>query len=107
VDEAILVVTGKVHCASPCTALGIPVVAISEGDENAGRMSFLDGIIKIWSKQNLRNGEIDWNPTVPNIEELKILMLKNLELSIRAALGNIIDCSELENIRNKIGVLWK
>jgi len=102
-DEARLVITCKVHCAAPCTALGIPVVAISEGSEGANRMNFLDGIIKIYSEQDLRDREIDWNPMVPDIEELKVLMLKNLQMSIQAAQGISVDCQELENTRLKIG----
>ena len=101
-DEARLVIACKVHCISPCTAMGIPVVAISENDDCTDRVGFLKGLLKINSQQDLRDGNIDWNPQAPNIEELKVLMLKNLKMSILSAQGNHIDRAELEDIRRKI-----
>jgi len=101
-DEARLVISCKVHCLSPCVAMGIPVVALLEGNEGMARMSFLSGIIPFYTEQELRDGRVDWNPSAPAIETLKSLMLANLKLSILAAQGYHVDNSELNNIRHKI-----
>jgi hypothetical protein len=101
-EEASLVITRKVHCASPCTAMGIPVVAIPEGKNGSIRMSFLEGIIDIRTEQDLQDGVIEWNPIAPDIEDLKQLMLENLRLSIDQIQGKPINRKELKNIRSKI-----
>lgn len=104
-EEAALVITCKVHCAAPCVAMGIPTIAISESREGAARMSFLEDIIKVWSEQELCNGDVEWNPKVPDIETLKIRMLENLRLSILAAQGYAVDDTELKRVRQGI-VNW-
>ena len=53
-SEASLVITTALHCASPCIAMGIPVVLIAENpDENMKRFSSLDGILRIYTKEDL------------------------------------------------------
>lgn len=101
-DEARLVITCKVHSASPCIAMGIPVVAIAENSEWWERISFLDDLITINSQDDLKKGLIDWNPFVPDIENLKNLMLENLRLSVSAAQGKKIDVDDLSSIRKQI-----
>lgn len=66
-DEAILVVTSRLHAASPCIALGIPVILAIDNID--GRFSWLDKLIPIYDRE--RYNEIDWNPDIIDIEELK------------------------------------
>ncbi len=101
-NEARLVITCKVHSASPCTAMGIPVVAITESLDSKERISFLEDLITINSQDDLKNHRIKWNPIAPDMEELKQLMLENLHLSVLAAQGNNVDRDELDHIRRQI-----
>ena len=100
-DTAGLVITSALHCASPCIAMGIPVILIDFEKKN-DRFGSLDGIIKIYNKQDLISGNIDFNPIPPDIEDLKQLMTKNVELSIKETFEEEIDKEELNKIRKKI-----
>ena len=101
--NAKLVITSALHCASPCIAMGIPVILISLGNEPE-RFSSLNNIIPVYTKSDVLNGEIDfYNVSAPNIEYLKSLMFKNLSLTIKAlADGTSQDTEELLKIRNEI-----
>lgn len=103
-DNAELVVTGALHCASPCIAMGIPTILIDFKGQNE-RFGSLSGIFKTYSKQDLLEGNIDWgarNAHVADIEGLKKLMLKNVKLSVLQALGKKVDAEELNATRQKI-----
>jgi hypothetical protein len=100
--EAGLIITSKIHSASPATALGVPVVMINWKDEQWGRSSFLEDIIPIYSLEDLAQGRVDWRPEAPDIEGLKKLMLENLRLSILDAQGEEVDLDRLADIRLKI-----
>lgn len=66
-DTAKLVVTSKLHVASPCVAMGIPVILAKNhfGD----RFGFIDRIIPTYTSEHYH--EIDWNPKPVNFEEDK------------------------------------
>lgn len=100
-DNAKLVITSALHCASPCIAMGIPTILI-DFEENNDRFGSLSGIYNIYTKNDLINGTIDYNPASANIEELKQLMIKNVELSIKQAFDEDVDVEELNVIRDKI-----
>ena len=100
-DHASLVITSALHCASPCITMGIPTILIDFEDKN-DRFGSLQGIHKIYSKSDLINGYIDFNPEEPNIEELKQLMIKNVDLSIKQAFNEEIDINQLNDIRKQI-----
>ena len=101
-DEAKLVITDKLHCASPCIAMGIPVVLIKTDSEQSSRFSTLDNIIKIYEISDLKNRSIDYDAKVLDIEDLKKDMLANLELSVKKATGENVDLNELAQIRSRI-----
>ena len=82
-EKASLIITSALHCASPCTAMGIPVVLI-DFDGNMDRFTTLNGIIPVYSKDDLKSGRINYSPSPPYIEQLKKAMLDNLEMSINA-----------------------
>ena len=82
-EEAKLVITSKIHCAMPCLAMGIPVIFIHDFIHNP-RFDVLDGVIPIYTTK--RRVKIDWDPVLPNIEDLKTIIKENAMLQIcRAA----------------------
>lgn len=100
--QAGLVITSALHCASPCIAMGIPTVIIYKTAEHLTRFNALKNIIPLSSADDLKNNQINWQTTAPDIEELKQLMLQNLRLSILKAQHQQVDLNELQNIRQKI-----
>ena len=101
--NAKLVITSALHCASPCVAMGIPVILINLGNEGE-RFTSLKNIIPIYTKQDIINGKIDfYNVSAPDIEDLKSLMYKNLSLTIKDAISDAKqDSDELQEIRQEI-----
>ncbi len=66
-EEAALVVTSRLHCASPCIAMGIPTIMV----HNLYHYTFMavDRFVPVYVKDNF--SEIDWNPKSVNYEEIK------------------------------------
>lgn len=79
-DTAKLVVTSKLHIASPCVAMGIPVVLIKNhfGD----RFGFIDRLIPTYTPE--RYSEIDWNPKPVDFEEDKLKIKEVFWNKVRA-----------------------
>ncbi len=100
-NEAKLIITTALHCASPCTAMGIPVVVINQNKDDR-RYEVLDNIIKVYSIDELKKGQINFEPKAPDIEDLKIAMQKNLKLTIEDTFLHNVNQEELNNIRNTI-----
>lgn len=101
-NEARLVITCALHCASPCLAMGIPVVLIARNEENLGRFSALSGIVPIYTIEDLEKERVDFVPQSLDIESLKQDMLENLNLSIKEAMGESVDKETLQAIRQRI-----
>lgn len=100
--QAKLIITCALHCASPSIAMGIPVVLIARNEENLGRFSALNGIVPIYTLEDLEKGRVDFAPQSLNIESLKEDMLENLKLSIKQEMGESIDTQALQTIRQRI-----
>ena len=86
--NAKLVVTGRLHMALPCTAMGIPVILAHECDAGVVeecRFTGLDEIIKVYKPTEYEN--IDWNPIAPDIEDIK-------EKTIQLAVNRIKEAEE-------------
>lgn len=66
-DTAKLVITSKLHIASPCMAMGIPVILAKNhfGD----RFGFIDRLIPTYTPEHY--SEIDWNPKPVDYEDEK------------------------------------
>lgn len=66
-DTAKLVITSKLHVASPCMAMGIPVVLAKNhfGD----RFGFIDRLLPTYTPEHY--AEIDWNPKPVDYEDEK------------------------------------
>ena len=102
-NEASLVITSALHGSSPCIAMGIPTIVISiENPPISNRFDTLKGIVPIYTLEDLKCGRIDFNPVCPDIEELKLNMLKNLELTVKQENGYNIDPEELAKVRKYI-----
>lgn len=101
-NEARLVITSALHCAAPCVAMGIPVVLFCVNEEQKTRFSALEGILPMYSLEDLEQNRVDFNPKSLDIEELKEAMLLNLKLSIAKRMGESVDKNLLDKTRRKI-----
>jgi hypothetical protein len=100
--DAKLIITSRLHCASPCTAMGIPVICIISHEEQWLRFSTLQGIIPLYTLNDFKKNTVIYPDTAPNIENLKLAMIKNLDLSVKKALKENINENELKDIREFI-----
>lgn len=66
-EEAKLVVTSRLHVASPCMAFGIPVILAKK--EIDGRFGWLEKYLPLYCQNDYR--EINWHPEAPDYEEAK------------------------------------
>ncbi|WP_303725348.1 polysaccharide pyruvyl transferase family protein [Anaerovibrio lipolyticus] len=66
-DNASLVITSRLHCASPCMAMGIPVVFVCK--KVSPRYLWINNILKIYEQNEWSN--IDWAPEAVEYEALK------------------------------------
>lgn len=99
--EATLVITDRIHVASPCIAMGIPTIVIKRSD-NDPRYDNFDGITKCYTLDDLKQNKVNFSPKTINIETLKKYMLENLKLTIEEEAYNIPHTEELTNLRKKI-----
>lgn len=65
--SASIVVTSRMHIASPCIGMGIPVILVRNSIDY--RFSWIDKYIPIYTEKNANN--IDWNPCDINVETIK------------------------------------
>lgn len=66
-NNASLIITSRLHVASPCLAAGIPVILARNSVSD--RFAWLDKFIKIYSASEF--AKIDWNPSIPDMEREK------------------------------------
>ncbi len=66
-QEATLVVTSRLHCASPCMAMGIPVILVRDYFDY--RYAWIDRFLHLYTPEEF--SQIDWNPPVVDLEEHK------------------------------------
>lgn len=98
-NEAKLIITSALHCASPCVAMGIPVIFCRQNDEQLTRFSALDGILPIYTIDDFKKKRVDFSPQTPTIEALKSAMIENLHLSVSESRGESVDFAKLTEIR--------
>lgn len=91
--RARLVITSKIHCAMPCIAMGIPVVFVyDEAKKDDYRVKIIEDLIginyvsegKAFSrlKNRVFSDRINWNPAVPDIEDLKLEIRDNFNKAL-------------------------
>ena len=84
--HARLVVTTALHCAQPCLAMGIPTIFIKPGYDEEERFSSMDGLITMYTIEDLKEGRVNFNPEAPSFEDLKAALLLNLRLTLKETL---------------------
>ena len=84
--HAKLIVTTALHCAQPCMAMGIPVVFIHPEYMEEDRFSSMSGLIHLHTLDDLKAGKVNFDINAPVFEDLKIALLRNLELSLKEQL---------------------
>lgn len=77
-NEADLVITSRLHAASPCMAMGIPVILASNNIDF--RYAWIDKYLKLY--QQSEYSMINWNPGIVEMDEVKELMLNFYRESI-------------------------
>lgn len=84
-DTAKLVITSKLHVASPCVAMGIPVILAKNhfGD----RFGFIDRIIPTYTPEHY--SEINWDPKPVDFEEDKAKIKQVFFDRVRSAVSRI------------------
>lgn len=66
-EEAKLVVTSRLHAASPCMAMGIPVILVNDSFD--GRFSWIGKYLPLYTKETYE--QIDWYPNMVDYEHIK------------------------------------
>lgn len=79
--EARLIITSRLHCALPCTAMGIPVIVGREMNEH--RFGGMDKVLNYYNVDEFEN--IDFNPVARDVENLKNKVLDLAEQMITSA----------------------
>ncbi|UDQ97704.1 polysaccharide pyruvyl transferase family protein [Lentisphaerota bacterium WC36G] len=103
-QNATLVITGAMHCALPCLAMGIPVIFLdlkTHKKDFKHRFSAASDLLKCYDEKDLKKKRVDWNPEEINIEDLKDLLLQNLEYSVKTAINEKCDY-DIDSIREQI-----
>lgn len=70
--EVDLVITSRLHCMSPCLAMGIPVIAVTENC--SPRLGWIDKFIQIYTPETYDS--IDWTPKPIYYEDIKEIMIE-------------------------------
>jgi len=100
-DEARLVITGRLHIAAPCLAMGIPVVLAKEVFDI--RFGFIDKYLPLYTREHWH--EIDWNPSAQNIENEKTLIKECFFAQVRAVAARTEVSAMYENRHSQIPYL--
>jgi len=91
-DTARLVITSRIHLALPCIAMGIPVIKVSGQREQ--RLQLIDAFIKSYRASEF--GEIDWNPSAPDIEDAKQQMLDIACSVVKSAYDRVLENAKIK-----------
>lgn len=73
-----MIVTGRLHAALPCMAMGIPVILIRRNYDF--RFDWASKFFKLYQIDEAK--DIDWQPEVPDIEPIKRLIISYVKLSM-------------------------
>lgn len=82
-DTAKLVITSRLHIATPCLAMGIPVILTNHDD----RFGFIDRFVPSYTKEHY--DEIDWNPKPVDIEAEKTIIKQVFFAKVRAVASRV------------------
>jgi len=90
--EATLVITSRLHCASPCLAMGIPVILARKYFDE--RYMWIDKYIPLYTPDNFST--INWDASVIDLEDMKKRILDTLV----SCIYNEINYDEINAIHN-------
>lgn len=76
-ENASVVITSRMHVASPCIGMGIPVVLVRSTIDY--RFSWIDKFVKVYGPDDVEN--IDWSGTV--LSDVELIKQKVLDYSMR------------------------
>ena len=99
-DEAEIVITGRLHAAVPCMAMGIPVILVRENFDS--RFGWIDKYLPLYYLDEAE--KIDWHPSVINLEDVKenvISYVKKSLLQIPGREKHLIELDAFYSDRNK------
>ncbi len=80
--KAGIVITSRLHCASPCVAMGIPTVMVVK--EKSSRFAWLDRLIPIYTVDEAP--QINWDVDVVDFEPVKMTMCQLVCRRLREAM---------------------
>lgn len=101
-DNAALVVTSRLHCASPCIAMGIPTVMVVK--EKSIRYAWLEKLLPIYTEDEI--GKIDWNIEALNYEDMKAKMIELIKFRLLEAKSKYEQMYEISSFfedKNRVG----
>lgn len=81
-EEAALLITSRLHVATPCAAMGIPVVVVRNSYDC--RFQFIDRFLPLYTPD--RFDEIDWNPKTEIPESVKENLIHTCKTMIELAI---------------------
>lgn len=93
-DEARLVVTSRLHVASPCMAMGIPVIFVK--NQVDARFGWLDSYLPLYGRDQY--SQIDWEPEPIEYEERKEIIIRNAIKRIKGVYEQYHMADEVEDI---------
>jgi hypothetical protein len=91
--EARLVITSRLHAASPCIAMGIPVILAK--NEFSSRYTWIDKFIPFYDK--FQYSHINWNPRPVELETHKEKVLRLVTSRIKTRHEEALLCHEVSN----------
>lgn len=92
--EARLIITSRLHCALPCTAMGIPVIVGREMNEH--RFGGMDKVLNYYNEDEF--DKIDFNPEARELEWLKNKVLNLTVHMLTSAYEKYHDLCEVSQI---------
>lgn len=66
-EQAQLIITSRLHCASPCMAMGIPVILARDYFDS--RYEWIDKYLPLYTPD--KYASINWRPDIVDLEEIK------------------------------------
>ncbi|MBC8128194.1 MAG: polysaccharide pyruvyl transferase family protein [Gloeobacteraceae cyanobacterium ES-bin-144] len=95
--EAALIITPLLHVASPCMALGVPVI-LARRDLNS-RFTAINRLTPLYTKENFRS--IKWSPSVVDLEAIKQTMSRIVAQLLKGSPASQSDINFLSTIYDK------
>jgi len=84
-DHAKLIITSRLHCASPCIGMGIPTIIIRE--YRGHTFDWIDQFVPVYQWED--RAEIDWYPKKPDLENEKRRILNTAIQRIQDAMNKL------------------